>query len=75
MTVAANPTRQLSQCEGKHKYESATAAQQGVSNRLRRLVRPYHCQICQGWHVGSVEGGRRKRVARDQRQKKATDAR
>lgn len=59
-----DPIRQLSECHGKHRYVSSTQAAQGISRRLRHKTQAYHCTVCGGWHVGSIEVGRHKRLAR-----------
>ena len=59
----SDQSRRLSQCEGKDKFENFDQALQGVSNKLWHLVRPYHCQVCDKYHVGSIETQRLKRIS------------
>lgn len=62
---SVNPTRRLSQCEGKDKFDSFAQAEDGISNRLRHKVRPYNCQVCRFWHLGNVNGSRQKRLTEE----------
>ncbi len=59
-----DPVMQISQCHGKHRFDSHAQATEGVSNRLKKLAAPYHCVHCGGWHVGGQEHHRRKTMAR-----------
>lgn len=61
--TGTNSHRKLSQCIGKDSFESFEKAAQGVSNKLKHLVRPYHCRVCQQYHVGSIENHRQRQLA------------
>lgn len=60
---AARNIGELSACRGKHRYASFTQAKVGISLRLRGVVHPYHCWRCNGFHLGSVAEGRKKRLS------------
>jgi len=62
----SNFHRQQSQCQGKDPFDSFDQAMQGITNKLKHLVRPYHCKVCQKYHVGSIENHRRRRIAQKQ---------
>lgn len=55
------------QCDRKRRYADAAAAQEALrdlqaNRRSARLVRPYGCQFCMGFHLGHPM--RRKRTRR-----------
>lgn len=52
-------------CQGKHKFDSFTAASGTMRRELRRQAKPYHCGVCGGWHIGGIQSGRQARLARE----------
>lgn len=52
----------LSACEGKHRFDSFTAAQRTMRSELRRVAHVYHCKACHGFHIGNRENTRRGRI-------------
>lgn len=55
--------RRISECEGKHKFQSYTQAQATMSEKLRHKVEAYHCATCGGWHIGGTKSARNKRLS------------
>lgn len=54
--LSRDANKRLSQCSGKYRYESFKKA----GNGLRRPgLQVYHCGVCQGFHVGTVDRGRK----------------
>lgn len=49
-------------CQGKHKFESYTEAQNTIRSDLRHKVNVYHCTACKGYHIGNNSGTRKKRL-------------
>jgi hypothetical protein len=54
--------RRVSECEGKHRFDSFGSAQRTIRIDLRKVTNVYHCTVCRGYHIGSVAGHRRKRL-------------
>ncbi len=65
--------RKLAECVGKDRFESRAQAQAAMSQRIRKLTQAYHCATCGGWHVGNVEGSRKKRLERERRRTRDED--
>lgn len=51
-----------SQCQGKHRHDTWAAANATIRGDRRHDVSAYRCQICKGWHTGSREHTRAKRL-------------
>ncbi len=71
-----NPSLQLSQCEGKHRYDSYSAAQIGIRKRLKGKIQAFHCSVCDGWHLGGQETRRKVILAKKaimEKRKNGTD--
>ena len=48
------PRRKLSECLGKHRFDTFDAAMATLKGtRLMHLANVYHCTQCRGYHVGS----------------------
>lgn len=69
-----NIERQLSECEGKHRYDTRTQAKNGISNRLKGKTVLYHCSMCTGWHIGGIDVHRQKELAKKRKRQKGSHA-
>lgn len=64
----AKVTRELSDCRGKHRFESFAAAARTLRRKdLRHEAQPFHCRVCGGYHIGSVIMTRQKRLMQRER--------
>lgn len=54
--LSRDANRRMSQCSGKFKYESFKAAEKGLR---RPGLQVYHCKVCQTFHVGTIDRGRK----------------
>ena len=72
--MMANPSQQLSQCQGKHAYDSRSQALLGVQHRLRKMIAPYHCDVCGCWHVGNQNTKRKVELAKRKLKERKQDA-
>lgn len=52
---------EAAQCQGKPRFQARADA---LVAARRRGVHPYHCGVCHGWHVGSNEHMRKKKLAK-----------
>ena len=57
MTIASHDwERMASVCRGKARFPSASRAKQSakrIKGAFQSIVKPYHCQVCNGWHLGT----------------------
>lgn len=61
-----------SMCEGKERFDSKAAADRTV--RRGKPIRPYHCLVCNGWHVGSMQNAREQRLVQKRRKEAACES-
>lgn len=54
-------TREIASCKSKTRHASHAAALKhlrGAKDKHKRLgykIKPYHCEFCNGWHIGHGE--------------------
>lgn len=65
----------VSDCAGKERFTSYALAEAVVKRRTHQRLRPYHCQNCNGYHVGyqnSMDRKNRNKVRRARQEHIAT---
>lgn len=60
----AAEARRATECEGKAKFSSYSAAKRAIRPTTHGKVLPFRCHQCSGWHLGA-DARRDKRIARE----------